>query len=140
MVRFLIPLLKISSNNKQVIQYTHNRNIIILLNLTADLYSRHLLLHLHTLHMHEIKQQSELQAGFTKKGESWITYLSCMRYKIHLHIIDVQIYSKDVTNIFFDKIQQTQIEISSGIRQRCNGSTILFILITHFIIEKIYNK
>ena len=65
-----------------------------------------------------------------------------MKYKIHPHIIDVivQIYSKDVTNIFFNSIQQTQIEVSSGIRQGCNGSTSLFLLITYFIIEKIYNK
>ena len=130
-------------------------------------------------HMHEIRQQSELQAGFTKrrrivdnlfilqycihesfnkknplflvsidfakafdsiKRDKLIELL--MKYKIHPHIIDVivQIYSKDVTNIFFNSIQQTQIEVSSGIRQGCNGSTSLFLLITYFIIEKIYNK
>ena len=130
-------------------------------------------------HMHEIRQQSELQAGFTKrrrivdnlfilqycihesfnkknplflisidfakafdsiKRDKLIELL--MKYKIHPHIIDVivQIYSKDVTNIFFNNVQQTQIEVSSGIRQGCNGSTSLFLLVTYFIIEKIYNK
>ena len=129
----------------------------------------------HYQHMHEIRQQSELQAGFTKrrrivdnlfilqycihesfnkKNPLFLIYRFSkafdsikrdkliellMKYKIHPHIIDVivQIYSKDVTNIFFNNIQQTQIEVSSGIRQGCNGSTSLFRLITYFIIEKI---
>ena len=130
-------------------------------------------------HMREIKQQSELQAGFTgkrritdnlfilqycihesfnKKNPLFLISIDfakafdsisrnklievLMKYKIHPYIIDiiVQIYSKDVTNIFFNNSLQSQIKVSSGIRQGCNGSTSLFLLITYFIIEKLYSN
>ena len=39
-----------------------------------------------------------------------------------------------------DNKKQTDINISSGIRQGCNCSSTLFILITYYIIEKLYNR
>ena len=61
-----------------------------------------------------------------------------MRYKVHPKIIDsiVNIYKEDKTKI---KVGDTEIEmeITSGIRQGCTGSTVLFKLITYLIMEKL---
>ena len=55
-------------------------------------------------------------------------------------IIDfiANIYSRDKTQLYFNNIHQQDINIASGIRQDCNGSSSLFLLVTYLIIEKIY--
>ena len=56
-------------------------------------------------------------------------------------IIDViaNIYSKDKTQLYFNSIHQDDINITSGIRQQCNGSSNLFLLVTYIIIERMYS-
>ena len=60
-------------------------------------------------------------------------------FNIHLKIIDIiaQIYNKDKTHLYMNKEPITDIEITSGIRQGCNLSALLFVLVTYKIIEKI---
>ena len=62
-----------------------------------------------------------------------------MSVKIDALLINIvaQIYTKDKTNLYIENKMQTQIEVTSGIRQGCNGSTIFFLLITYVIIEKL---
>ena len=64
------------------------------------------------------------------------------KYKIHPQIIHVdviaQIYSNDQTHIYFNNMFQCDIDVTSGIRQGCTGSSNLFLLITYIIIEKLY--
>ena len=50
-----------------------------------------------------------------------------IHYKIHYKIIDAipNIYRNDYTEVQFGEIRR-EIEITSGIRQGCTGSTILF--------------
>ena len=64
------------------------------------------------------------------------------KYKIHPQIIDViaQIYSNDQTHIYFNNMFQCDIDVTSGIRQGCTGSSNLFLLITYIIIEKLYEN
>ena len=59
-------------------------------------------------------------------------------YKAHFKDIDkvAEIYQGDKTFINFGEIKDLEIEISSGIRQGCTGSTTLFKLITYKIMEK----
>ena len=56
-------------------------------------------------------------------------------------IIDVIaiIYSKNKTQLYFNSIHQDDINITSGIRQGCNGSSNLFLLVTYIIIERMYS-
>ena len=49
-----------------------------------------------------------------------------------------KIYLGDKTQLYFNNIHQRDINITSGIRQGCNGSSSLFLLITYLIIEKMY--
>ena len=58
-----------------------------------------------------------------------------IKYKIHPDIINfvANIYTDDETNLLIDGENVGNIKISSGIRQGCNGSTILFLLITYCI-------
>ena len=60
-------------------------------------------------------------------------------FKIHPNIINLiaKIYTKDKTNMFLNKEKITTLEISSGIRQGCNLSGLLFILVTYKIIDKV---
>ena len=60
-------------------------------------------------------------------------------FKIHPKIINLvaHIYSNDKTNIFLNSKLISNIEITSGIRQGCNLSGLIFILVTYKIIEKI---
>ena len=44
------------------------------------------------------------------------------------------------TTLHLNGEQQTSIEITSGIRQGCNGSTMLFTLITYQIIEALQQQ
>lgn len=62
-----------------------------------------------------------------------------LRYKIHTKLIYVivDIYTNYKTKIFFNNTEIFQTEISNGIRQGCNGSTVIFSMITYFIIEKL---
>ena len=61
-----------------------------------------------------------------------------IRYKIHPNIIDIvaKIYQDDFTNIVVGDHEE-RIEITSGIRQGCTGSTTLFKLITYEIIKEL---
>ena len=62
-----------------------------------------------------------------------------IKFKFHPTAIDVivSIYENDSTDIHLGDNKITQIEVTSGIRQGCNGSTVLFLLITYLIIEEI---
>ena len=62
-------------------------------------------------------------------------------FRIHPKIIDViaKIYNKDSTQMFMNNKKYVEIEISSGIRQGCNASALLFILIIYQIMEEIEN-
>ena len=58
------------------------------------------------------------------------------KYRIHPNIIDIiaHIYEKDKTQLYFNNTHQTDIDVTSGIRQGCNGSSNLFLLVTYLII------
>ena len=62
------------------------------------------------------------------------------KYRIHPLIIAIitNIYSKDKTHLYFTSIHQDDIKITNGIRQGCNGSSNLFLLVTYLIIEMMY--
>ena len=64
-----------------------------------------------------------------------------IKYKINPHIINmiVQMYEGDKTTISLGKMKRT-IEVTSGIRQGCSISTLLFIMITFSIIEQLEEK
>ena len=61
------------------------------------------------------------------------------RYKLHTKIIDIiiNIYNNEKTILTRDKEIIDEMEITSGIKQGCNGSTVLFLLITYIIIEEL---
>ena len=61
------------------------------------------------------------------------------KYKIHPQVIDVivEIYRNDKTTLKIDEAIIDEVDITSGIRQGCNGSTVLFLLVTYIIIEEI---
>ena len=48
----------------------------------------------------------------------------------------VRIYREDSTKIQLEKNKEIEIEVTSGIRQGCTASTVLFKLITYKIIEE----
>ena len=52
-------------------------------------------------------------------------------------MVDIYIYTGDKTNIDLGEGLEQEIEITSGIRQGCTGSTTLFKLVTLLIIRKI---
>ena len=58
--------------------------------------------------------------------------------RIDSKIIDfiVRIYVEDSTKIQLEKSKEIEIEVTSGIRQGCTASTVLFKLITYKIIEE----
>ena len=53
-------------------------------------------------------------------------------------IIDfiVRIYREDSTKMLLEENKEIEIEVTSGIRQGCTSSTVLFKLIAYKIIEK----
>ena len=53
--------------------------------------------------------------------------------------IIAEIYKNDATDVYFNGTQQCEINITSGIRQGCNGSSNLFLLVTYLIIENMYD-
>lgn len=61
-----------------------------------------------------------------------------MAHNIHPKIINLiaKIYVNDATNLFLNK-KQCAISITNGIQQGCNGSTLLFLLLTYEIIERL---
>ena len=60
-----------------------------------------------------------------------------IKYKIHPNIIDIvsKVYQDDFTNLVFGEHEE-KINITSGIKQGCTGSTTLFKLITYEIIKE----
>ena len=65
-----------------------------------------------------------------------------MKFKIDSNVIEIiaNIYSHDCTGLFLNNNKQAEIEITSEIRQGCNGSTLLFLLVTYIIIEKLQTE
>ena len=61
-----------------------------------------------------------------------------IKYKINPHIINmiVQMYEGDKTTINLGKLKKT-IDVTSGIRQGCSISTLLFKMVTFTIIEEL---
>ena len=61
-----------------------------------------------------------------------------IHYKIHCKIIDAiaNIYRNDYTEVQFGEIRR-EIEITSGIRQGCTGSTIIFKIVTYMIMAEL---
>ena len=45
------------------------------------------------------------------------------KYRIHPKIINIiaHVYEKDKTQVYFNNTHQADIDITSGVRQRCNG-------------------
>ena len=64
-----------------------------------------------------------------------------MHYRIHHKIIETiaNIYQEDNTEIKFGDLHQN-INITSGIRQGCTGSTTLFKIITYMIISELNSR
>ena len=73
------------------------------------------------------------------KRDTIITTL--MHYRIHHKIIETiaNIYQEDNTEIKFGDLHQN-INITSGIRQGCTGSTTLFKIITYMIISELNSR
>ena len=64
-----------------------------------------------------------------------------VKYKVNPYIINmiIQMYEGDKTTIQLGKLKKT-IEVTSGIRQGCSISTLLFKMVTFTIIEKLNEK
>ncbi len=63
--------------------------------------------------------------------------ITCMKkFKIHPLIIDIisEIYKNDKVTLYLNNEIMANINVTSGIRQGCNGSTSLFLLLTYIII------
>ena len=62
-------------------------------------------------------------------------------YIIHPKLIDIitHIYEKGKTQVYFNNTYKEYIDVTSGIRQRCNGSSNFFLVVTYLIIEKMYD-
>ena len=62
-----------------------------------------------------------------------------IKYRCEPQLIDVicQLYDRDTTSVYFNNKLVGQVEISSGIRQGCTGSPLLFIMVLNSIIDKI---
>ena len=62
-----------------------------------------------------------------------------IKYKIHPKIIDAvaSIYEGDTTSVELNEGINEEIEVTSGIRQGCTGSTVFFKLITYLISKQI---
>ena len=64
-----------------------------------------------------------------------------MYYRIHYKIIDAiaTIYKNDYTEVVFGDVMK-KIDVTSGIRQGCTGSSVLFKLITYMIMNELDQK
>jgi hypothetical protein len=62
-----------------------------------------------------------------------------MRYGVNGDVVDMiaRIYSGDMTEIHLKEDLKEIMEITSGIRQGCTGSSVLFRIITYMIIESL---
>ena len=85
-----------------------------------------------------------LSIDFTKAFDSIerIRLIETLKYfKIHPKIINIiaDIYSNDSTKLFLNNKEISEVDISSGIRQGCNISALLFVMVTYKIIEQIHN-
>ena len=62
-----------------------------------------------------------------------------MKFKIHPKVIDliVNIYKEDSTILTDNNSINESMDITSGIRQGCNGSTVLFLMVTYIVIEEL---
>lgn len=71
------------------------------------------------------------------KREKIITALK--KYKVHPEVIETiaNIYQGDSTTVKINEDIEKEIPVSSGIKQGCTGSTVLFKLITYMIIQEI---
>ena len=65
-----------------------------------------------------------------------------LKYKVHPLMIDIitEIYKDDKTTLTLSNNIKLDINITSGIRQGCTGSTTLFKLITYVIIQKLEQR
>ena len=65
-----------------------------------------------------------------------------MDYSIHPNIISAiaNIYCGDSTNLIINGEKLAEVDITSGIKQGCNGSTVLFLMITYVIIQKLQQE
>ena len=94
---------------------------------------------------HSFVQKEELYVigiDFRKAYDSVdrLEMLKVLQYfRLHPKIINLvaEIYNKDSTQLFLEKEFLTEIEITSGIRQGCNLSGLLFVLVTYKIIEEV---
>ena len=59
--------------------------------------------------------------------------------KIDSKIINIiaEIYTGNTTKLFINNDEITELDITSGIKQGCNGSTTLFLIVTYYIIDKL---
>ena len=71
----------------------------------------------------------------------WKLIQTLVKFKVHYKIIDkiVAMYSNDETTITLGNLEE-KIKVTSGIRQSCSISTLLFKMITFCIIEELTNK
>ena len=62
-----------------------------------------------------------------------------MKYNIYPKIISVvaKLYTGDKTNLFLNNEFQTETYITNGIKQGCSGSTLLFLILTYEILQKL---
>ena len=51
--------------------------------------------------------------------------------------VKANIYCGDETSLYLNDKHQTDIEVTCGVRQGCNGSTTLFLMVTFLIINKL---
>ena len=60
-------------------------------------------------------------------------------YQLHPSVINVvaSIYCGDETSLFLNNKHQTDMEVTCGVRQGCNGSTALFLMVTFLIIDRL---
>lgn len=60
-----------------------------------------------------------------------------MAHSVHPKIVNIiaKIYTADRTDLCINGDEQTTIGIKNGIKQGCNGSTLLFSFITYEIID-----
>ena len=66
-----------------------------------------------------------------------------MKYRVDSKMIEIiaDIYIDDKTELHLNGKKHAEIEVTSGIRQGCNGSTILFPRLHYFVIlEKLQNE
>ncbi|MEL6606438.1 MAG: reverse transcriptase family protein, partial [Cyanobacteria bacterium J06614_10] len=62
-----------------------------------------------------------------------------MELNIDPNIIQIvsEIYTNDKTNLYLNNQLQTTVDVTSGIRQGCNGSTVFFLIITYIMIKEL---